>query len=111
MNRYFSTVGCGILDSVFCVLKGLIQLKKKGFFACDFIKNRRHWSSMVPGKDMEDNFGEMEVGGSDYIQVTVDDVIYNLLGIKYPNYVISIMAIGGRLLADDKCKETVRRWK
>ena len=28
-----------------------------------------------------------------------------------PNYVMSMMATGGRLLADNTCKETVIRWK
>ena len=30
---------------------------------------------------------------------------------KEPNYVMMMMATVGRLLADDTCKETVRRWK
>ena len=30
---------------------------------------------MVPVKDMENNSGEVEVGDTDYIQVTVDNVI------------------------------------
>ena len=54
---------------------------------------------------------EVEVGDTDAIQGTVDDVIYNLWGMKEPNYVMRMMATGGRLLADDTCKETVRRWK
>ena len=66
---------------------------------------------MIPRKDIADNFGEVEVGGVDDIQVTVDGVIYNLWGMKEPNYGMSIMATGGRLLADEKFKETVRRWK
>ena len=65
---------------------------------------------MVPGKETEDNFGEVGVGETDSIQVTVDDVIYNLWVVKDPNYVMSIMATGGRVLVDDTCKETVRRW-
>ena len=60
---------------------------------------------------MEDNFGEVEVWEIDFIQVTVYDVIYNLWGMKEPNYVMRMMATGGRLLADDTCKETVRIWK
>ena len=32
---------------------------------------------MVTGKDMEDNFWEVEVGETDAIQGAVDDVIYN----------------------------------
>ena len=45
------------------------------------------------------------------IQVTVDDVIFNLLGMKEPNHMMRMMATGGRLLADDTYKETARRWE
>ena len=30
---------------------------------------------------------------------------------KEPDYVMRIMATGGRLLVDDTCKENLRRWK
>ena len=66
---------------------------------------------MVPGKEMKDNFGEVEVGETYVIQGTVDDVIYSLWGMKEPNYVMRMMATGGRILADEKYKETVRIWK
>ena len=42
---------------------------------------------------------------------TVDYVIYNLWGVKYPNYVMRMMATAGSFLGYDKLKETVRRWK
>ena len=51
------------------------------------------------------------MGETDAIQGTVDDVIYNLWGTKEPNYVMRMMATSGRLLADETCKDTVRRWK
>ena len=60
---------------------------------------------------MEDHFWEVEVGETHAIQVTVDDVIYNLLVMKEPTYVMMMMATGGGLLADETCKESVRRWK
>ena len=82
MKSYFFTGGYLIFYSGFCVLKGLIQLRKKGVFPCAFIKKIRYWYSLVPGKEMEDNFGEVEVGETDSIQVTVDDIIYNLWGLK-----------------------------
>ena len=59
MKSYFSTSGYVILDSSFCVLKGLIKFRKKFFFACVVIKKRRYWLFVVPGKEMEDHFGEM----------------------------------------------------
>ena len=30
---------------------------------------------------------------------------------KEPNYLMRMMDTGGRLLADETCKDTVRRWK
>ena len=51
------------------------------------------------------------MGEIDIIQETVDDVIYNLWGMKETYYVIRMIATGGRLLENDICKETVRRWK
>ena len=91
MKSYFSTGRYVILDSVFCVLKGLIQLRKKGVFAFAVIKNRIYWPSMVPGKDMDNPFGEVGVGETDAIQVTVEDFIYNLWGMKKPNYLMREM--------------------
>ena len=88
INSYFATGSYLILDYVFCVLKGLIQLRKKGLFSCAVIKKRRYWPAMIPGKDMEDHFREVEVGETDSIQRTVDYVIYNIWGIEETNYVM-----------------------
>ena len=59
MKSYFATVGYLILDYCFCVLKWLIQLRKKGIFACAVIKKRRYWTSVAPGKETEDHSGEV----------------------------------------------------
>ena len=60
---------------------------------------------------MEDHFLEVEVGEKYAIQGTADDVIYNYWGMEEPNYVMTMMATDGCLLADETCTETVRRWK
>ena len=44
------------------------------------------------------------MGETHAIQGTVDDIIYNLWGIKEPNYVKMTMPTGIHLLADDTCK-------
>ena len=75
MKSYFATGRYVILDFGFCFLKVLIQLSKKGVFACSVIKKRRYCPVMVPGKDMEDHFRDVEVGGTYDIQGTVDGVI------------------------------------
>ena len=50
MKSYFDTGRYVILDSGLYVLKGLIQLRNKGVFACSVIKKKIYWPSMVPGK-------------------------------------------------------------
>ena len=41
-----------VLDSGFCVLEGLIALKKVGVFAYAVIKKRRYWLKHVPGEKL-----------------------------------------------------------
>ena len=59
LHIYFATDWNLILDSGFYVFKGLIYLRNKGEFYCATIKDRIYWPYMVPGKDMEDTFGEV----------------------------------------------------
>ena len=40
-----------VLDSGFCVLKGVVELKKRGVFAAALIKKRRYWPKYVPGEE------------------------------------------------------------
>ena len=44
------------------------------------------------------------MGETDAIQGKVDYVIYNLWGMKEPNYLMRMMDTGVRLLADETCK-------
>ena len=38
-----------VLDSGFCVLRAIIELKKKGVFAAALIKKRPYWPKYIPG--------------------------------------------------------------
>ena len=98
------------MDSGFCVLKGIVELWKGGVFAAALIKKRRYWPTKVPGNAMQQHFDEegVKVGGTDVIQGTMDGVIYNLWGMKEPDYVMRMMATGGALLLDDTCQTTMR---
>ena len=62
MKSYFSTGRYVLIGYSFRVLKGLIQLSEKGVFPCAIMNNRRYCPSVFPGKEMEDNFGELDVG-------------------------------------------------
>ncbi len=90
LKSYFATGKYVILDSGFCVLKALVELWKRGLFACALIKKRRYWPTLVPGDEMERHFAEegKVARECDAIQGTMDGVVYNLWGMKEPNYVM-----------------------
>jgi hypothetical protein len=47
-----------VLDSGFCVLEGLIALKKLGVFAHAVIKKRRYWPKYIPGDEIDTHMRE-----------------------------------------------------
>ena len=45
-----------ILESRFCVTKGITELEVKGVYAAYLIKKRRYWPKGVPGELVDTNF-------------------------------------------------------
>ena len=113
LSPYFGTGRYIVLDSGFCVLKAIVELKRNGLFGCALIKKRRYWPTGVPGEAMDRFMSEdgVQVGEFNAISGTMDGVPYNLWAMKEPDYVMKMMACGGLLQALDLCKETVRKWK
>ncbi len=55
-------------------------------------------------------FAEAQIEDSKAISGTLDSEEYFLWGLKEPNYVMKMMAMGGPLLANESCGEQKRRW-
>ena len=81
-----------VLDSGFCVLKAIIELKKKGVFAAALIKKQPYWPKYIPGGTIITHFGDKEIGASDALQGELDNVRFHVVGMKEPDYVMMIMA-------------------
>ena len=113
LKSYFHTGKYVVLDSGFCVLKGIIKLREMGLFACVLIKKRQSWPIGVPGDAMQARLDQpgVNVGDVNAVFGTQDGMPYNLWGIKEPNYVMRMMATGGPNSVDDWCKTTTRTWK
>ena len=54
-----------ILDSGFCVLKAIIELRKIGIFASAVIKKRKYWPKLIPGDKIKEHFKNCIVGDVD----------------------------------------------
>ena len=64
---FWSTGKVFVLDSGFCVLQAIVELKKRGLFAAALIKKCRYWPKHVPGNEIIAHFNDKEVGAVDAI--------------------------------------------
>jgi len=115
LNRYGPTVslllclfssifysGCVvILDSGFCVMKGIVELYKRGVYAGALIKKRRFWPKHVPGDVIDEHMNGKEIGATASLTGQLDGVAYNIFAMKEPDYTSKIMASYGNLHSDD----------
>ena len=62
-----------ILYGGFCVLQGIIELIKLGFFASALVKKRQHQPTLVTGDDTNYNFSTKYMGDTD----SLNEHIYN----------------------------------
>jgi hypothetical protein len=112
LSSYFATGRYVVLDSGFCVLKGLIELKKVGLFACAVIKKRRYWPAYVPGEAINAKVTELGLGVGEWLAISgkLSGEDYFLWALKEPSYVMKMMATGGPLLPNESCAEQKRVW-
>ena len=61
-----------VLDSGFCVLRALVELRKRGVFAHALIKKRKYWPKYIKGDEIKAHFEGLEVGTADAIKGTLD---------------------------------------
>ena len=84
-----------VLDSGFRVLKGIVELKKRGVYASALIKKRRYWPKYIKGDDIKSHFDGKDVGDCDSWKGQMDEVDFHVYAMKEPDYVMSIMSTYG----------------
>ena len=73
-----------ILDSGFCVLKGIIELRKKGLYASVLIKKRRFWPKYIRGEEIKAHFESLECGFADAWPGKLDNIPFHIYCMKEP---------------------------
>jgi hypothetical protein len=98
-----------ILDSGFCVLRGIIELYKKGVFAAAMIKKRRYWPKDIPGDDIVRAMQDYPIGSSARIPgTTFDNVNFDIFALKDKDYVLMFMSTYGALTVNHDQKISFR---
>ena len=98
-----------IVDSGFCVTKGLVDLRKKGVFGSELIKKRRYWPENIKCDAIDSQFALKEVGNVDAVKKVEDGVDYHIFCMKEPDYVMKLMTTYETLETTDK--RTRRKFK
>ena len=84
-----------ILDSGLCVLKGIIELRKKGVFASDLIKKWHCWPKYIKGDDIKAHFDNKNVGDVDSWAGTLDNIPFHVYAMKELDYIMLLMSMYG----------------
>ena len=91
----FSTGKCAVLDSGFCVSKGITALLEVGVYAAALIKKRNYWPKGVPGDAIDKYFSDKDVTHVDMLEAKTEEgpegKAFNFF-FKDPEYVMKIMA-------------------
>ena len=80
-----------IVDSEFCVTKGLVELQKKGLFGATLIKKCIYWPENIKGGAINARFSSKEVGNVDPVKQLEDGVAHHVFWMKYLDYVMKLM--------------------
>ena len=94
----WSTGKVFVLDSGFCVLQAIVELKKTGLFVAALIKKCRCWPKYVPGDEIIAHFDNKDVGDVDAIKGTMDGVPFHIHAMKEPDYIMILMSTYGTTL-------------
>ena len=97
-----------ILDSGFCVLRGIIELKKRGVYASTLIKKQKYWPKHIKGAEIKAHFDGKDVGDCDSWKGMMEEVPFHVYAMKEPDYIMSLMSTYGTNLRTGK--ETSREW-
>ena len=92
----FSTGKCVVLDSDFCVSKGITALLEFGFYAAALIKKRKYWLKGVLGDTIDEYFADKDITHVDMLEAITEEgpegKAFNIFCFKEPEYVMKIMA-------------------
>ena len=86
-----------ILDSGFCILKGIAELCKKGVYSLALIKKCCYWQKEIPRKVIDERMVDKLISATDTISGKLEGVDYNLFIMKDKDFTIKLMSAYGKL--------------
>ena len=85
-----------VLDSGFCVLQGFVDIKKKGVYGANIIKNRRYWPNCIGVENIKYHFINKVVGAVDTIFGELENMPLCVFFMKEKDYSVMLMSTYGK---------------
>ena len=101
-----------VLDSGFCVLKALVELKKQGVFASAVIKKRRYWPKYCAGGAIQyyvEYMAKMPVGGVTALSGDLEEVPYHIMVMCDVDWVMKLFTTYGTTFPQTDSEQKYRR--
>ena len=80
-----------MMDSVFCVSRGIVELERKRMYGASLIKNKKYWPKGVHGDAIDDHFEDKDLNHCDMLEASIDGLPFQVMCMKEPNYLMKIM--------------------
>ena len=106
----FATGKIVILDSGFCVLAAILNLKQNGVYASAIIKKRWYWPKDVPADDIHKFFENKDVGDCHRLPGEKEGIKFDIFAHKEPNYITMLMSTYGACIEKQDQRDSVRSW-
>lgn len=100
-----------VLDSGFCTLRGLIELRARGVYASVVIKRKRYWPRHVPGDELEQRASSLNIGehvcrkGTMAIPGGVAPHPFYLVAMRDSKHILKLMATYGTSILEGEAKK------
>eukprot|EP00957_Ditylum_brightwellii_P178154 13569203-Ditylum_brightwellii.AAC.1 len=99
------------MDSGFCVLRGIVELAKRGAYASAMIKKRQYWPKYIQGDDMKEHFKDKSVGDIDALPGMLDDIPFHIFCLKEEDYVMMLMRSYGTMEKKSETLHIIKKGK
>ena len=80
-----------VINSGFCVSRGIVELERKGVYGAPLIKKKKYWPKGVPGAAIDAHFEDKDVNHCEILEASVDGLTLQVMYMKEPKYVMKIM--------------------
>ena len=80
-----------VIDSGFCVSRGIFELELKGVQEASLIKKKNYCPKGVPGASIDAHFEDKDMNHCDMIEALIYGLPFQVICMKEPKYVMKII--------------------